>query len=81
MVVLPLIAKFDTERDLTNYAIGDLSGTVRWQPWAYIPGALSKTLFGSLKLKNADSPYNIDANKNLASGSGFYSLSGGAQCF
>ncbi len=75
---LPLVAKFDTEADITNYSIGDLSGTVRWQPWGIVPGALSKTLFGSLKLKTGDSPYEIDPNRHLASGSGYYSLSGGA---
>jgi hypothetical protein len=74
---LPLIAKFDTEEDLTNFAMGDLSGTVRWQPWGIVPGTMSKTLFGSLKLKTADSPYEIDPNKNLATGSGYYSISGG----
>lgn len=75
---LPLVAKFDTEADITNFSLGDLSGTVRWQPWSIIPGAMSKTLFGSLKLKNGDSPYEIDTKKHLASGSGTYSLSGGA---
>ncbi len=75
---LPLVAKFDTEQDMTNYAMGDLSGTVRWQPWGIIPGTMSKTLFGSLKLKTADSPYEIDPNKHLATGSGYYSISGGA---
>jgi hypothetical protein len=75
---LPLIAKFDTERSITNFAMGDLSGTVRWQPWGIVPGTISKTVFGSLKLKTADSPYEVDPNRNLATGSGFYSLSGGA---
>ncbi len=75
---LPLIAKFDTEADITNFAMGDLSGTVRWQPWGIIPGAMSKTLFGSLKLKTGDSPYEIDTSKHLATGSGTYSISGGA---
>ena len=75
---LPLIAKFDTEQDMTNFAMGDLSGTVRWQPWGIVPGTISKTLFGSLKLKTADSPYEIDTSKHLATGSGYYSISGGA---
>lgn len=74
---LPLVAKFDTEADITNYSVGDLSGTVRWQPWGIVPGTMSKTLFGSLKLKTGDSPYEVDPNKHLASGSGYYSLSGG----
>jgi hypothetical protein len=75
---LPLIAKFDTERSITNYSMGDLSGTARWQPWGIVPGTISKTLFGSLKLKTGDSPYESDPNKHLASGSGYYSISGGA---
>jgi hypothetical protein len=75
---MPLIAKFDTERSITNYSMGDLSGTARWQPWGIVPGTMSKTLFGSLKLKTGDSPYESDPNKHLASGSGYYSISGGA---
>ena len=75
---IPLIAKFDSEADITNFSVGDLSGTVRWQPWGIVPGTISKTLFGSVKLKTGDSPYEIDNNKHLASGSGYYSISGGA---
>lgn len=74
---LPLVAKFDTEEELTNYSMGDISGTVRFQPFEYVPGKMSQTYFGSLKLKTGDSPYDIDLNKSLSSGSGFYSLSGG----
>lgn len=75
---LPLVAKFDTESDITNFSMGDLSGTIRWQPWGIVPGTMSKTLFSSLKLKTGDSPYESDPNKHLSSGSGYYSISGGA---
>lgn len=75
---LPLVAKFDTADDLSNTSVGDISGTVRWQPWSYEPGVMSKTLFSSLKLKTGDSPYEVDPTKNLSSGSGYYSLSFGA---
>jgi hypothetical protein len=74
---MPLIAKFDSEADITNFSVGDLSGTVRWQPWGIVPGAMSKTLFSSVKLKTGDSPYEIDTNKHLSSGSGYYSVSAG----
>ncbi|ASP39897.1 flagellar protein FilC [Bacterioplanes sanyensis] len=74
---LPLVAKFDTEESLTTYALGDISGTVRWQPWEYVPGTLSKTLFSTFKSKTGDSPYEIDLDKHLSSGSGYYSWSGG----
>lgn len=75
---LPLVAKFDTADNLSNASIGDISGTVRWQPWTYEPGVLSKTVFASIKLKTGDSPYEVDPNKNLSSGSGYYGLSVGA---
>lgn len=74
---MPLIAKYDSEAAITNFSMGDLSGTARWQPWGIVPGAISKTLFSSIKLKNGDSPYEIDTNKHLASGSGYYSISAG----
>lgn len=74
---LPLIAKYDTEEDLTTYGLGDLSASLRWQPFSYVPGKVSQTYFGSLKLKTGDSPYEIDLNKNLSTGSGYYSISGG----
>lgn len=74
---MPLIAKFDSEADITNFSVGDLSGTVRWQPWGIVPGTMSKTLFSSIKLKTGDSPYEIDSSKHLASGSGYNSISAG----
>lgn len=74
---LPLVAKFDTEESITNFNMGDMSGTMRWQPFAYIPGTLTKTFFGTLKLKTGTSPYDVDLNKNLPTGSGTYSLTGG----
>lgn len=74
---LPLIAKYETEDDLTAYGLGDLSGSLRWQPFEYIPGRISQTYFASLKLKTGDSPYEIDIDRNLSTGSGYYSVSAG----
>ena len=74
---LPLIAKYETEDALTAYGLGDLSGSLRWQPFEYVPGRMSQTYFGSLKLKTGDSPYEIDLERNLSTGSGYYSLTGG----
>ena len=74
---LPFVAKYDTEEDLTAYGLGDISGSLRWQPFEYVPGKVSQTYFGSLKLKTGDSPYEIDIDRNLSTGSGYYSLSGG----
>ena len=74
---VPLSSKFDTQDELSNTAIGDISFTFRWQPLAYVPGKPSITLFSSIKTKTGDSPYEIDVNRELSSGSGYYSISGG----
>ncbi|MAD46001.1 MAG: flagellar protein FilC [Oceanospirillaceae bacterium] len=74
---LPLIAKFDTEDSLTVYSLGDISTTVRYQPFEYIPGKLSQTWFGTFKIKTGESPYEIDTEESLSTGSGYYTLSGG----
>jgi len=74
---VPLVGKFDTEEELSNFSMGDVSGTVRWQPWAYVPGTITKTLFGTLKLKTGSSPYEQNPQKHLPAGSGYYSVSGG----
>lgn len=74
---MPLIAKYDTENDLSNYSVGDLSGTMRFQPFRYVPGKVTQTYFGTISLKTGDSPYQIDLDKTLPSGSGTYSFAGG----
>lgn len=75
---LPLIAKFETEKNLTAYSMGDLSGTLRWQPFEYIPGKMSSTFFGTTRLKTGDSPYEIDLDHALSTGSGTYGVTAGA---
>lgn len=72
---LPFVAKYDTEEDMTAYALGDVSTSLRWQPFEYVPGAISQTYFASASLKTGDSPYEIDLSKHLSTGAGFYSLS------
>ena len=39
-VRLPLVAKFDTERDINAYSLGDISASLRYQPWASVRGKL-----------------------------------------
>ncbi|WP_250657991.1 hypothetical protein [Alkalimarinus coralli] len=74
---VPLSSKFDTQDELSNTDLGDISFTLRWQPLAYVPGKPSITLFSSVKTKTGVSPYEIDVNRELSSGSGYYSVSGG----
>ncbi|MFE8071574.1 transporter [Marinobacteraceae bacterium S3BR75-40.1] len=77
-VRVPLVVKYDTQDELSIWDFGDVSGTVRWQPSAYVPGKMSTTLFGSLKTVTGVSPYEIDINRELSTGSGYWSVSGGA---
>jgi hypothetical protein len=74
---IPLVAKFDTQDELYATEFGDISFTARWQPFAYVPGKSSISLFGTFKSKTGVSPYEIDVLRQLATGSGYYSFSGG----
>lgn len=73
----PLISKFDTQDELDNTDIGDVSFTLRWQPFAYVPGKMSTTLFGTVSTVTGTSPYEIDVQRQLSTGSGYYSFSAG----
>ena len=75
---IPLTTKFDTQEDLNVNDVGDISFTARWQPNPHIPGTMSTTLFGTLSSKTGVSPYEIDVNRQLSTGSGYYSIGGGA---
>lgn len=74
---IPLVVKYDTQDELEVYDIGDVSFTARWQPAAYVPGKMSTTLFTSITTKTGVSPYEIDVNRQLSTGSGYYTVAGG----
>src|SRR5690606_16362323 len=61
-----------------NTDIGDVSLSFRFQPFAYVPGRMSTTLFATLKSKTGTSPYEIDVRRQLSAGSGYYSVSAGS---
>jgi len=75
---MPLLAKYDTERDLDAYSLGDISASLRWQPWTSLRGKPVTTLYANLGLPTGDSPYDINSQSELATGSGSYSLGVGA---
>lgn len=75
---VPLVVKYDTQDELSAYDIGDVSFTARWQPLAYVPGKVSITMFGTFSSKTGVSPYEIDIDDQLSTGSGYYTFSGGA---
>ena len=73
-ISVPLVAKFETQEDLTGYGMGDISVSLRWQPWPVLPGELNKTLFATFSTATGDSPYDIIVGEELSTGSGYYSL-------
>lgn len=75
---VPFLAKYDTERDLSTYSLGDISASFRWQPWSSVRGRPVTTLFATLGLPTGDSPYDVGLDNGLATGSGYYSLGVGA---
>ncbi|KZX89058.1 flagellar protein FilC, partial [Alcanivorax sp. HI0013] len=74
---LPVSYKYDTEKDVSQAALGDVSFGLRYQPFPVRPGAVNTTLYTTLTTPTGDSPYDINVNSEVSSGSGFYSLGGG----
>lgn len=75
---LPFVAKYDTERDVHAYSLGDISTTLRWQPWPSLRGRPVTTFYATLGLPTGDSPYDMNPDKDVSTGSGYYSLGVGA---
>lgn len=76
-VSVPLSIRYDSIDTISGSGLGDVSISARYQPYAYVPGEMSKTLNGSFKTKTGDSPFRTIAGKKLPTGSGYYSMSGG----
>ncbi len=76
-ITVPLVVKYDSVETQSASGLGDVSINARWQPYAYVPGELSKTVTGSFKTKTGSSPFKTVGSKTLPTGSGYYSLSGG----
>lgn len=75
---VPFIAKSDNLKDTTTAGLGDISFGARWEPFPLKAGRLPLILFGSLSTKTGDSPYEINADKDLSTGKGYYSVGVGA---
>lgn len=75
---LPLIAKSDNLKDTTTAGLGDINFGARWEPFPLKAGRLPLILFGSLSTKTGDSPYEINPEKDLSTGKGYYSVGVGA---
>ncbi len=76
-VSVPLTARYDSVDTISGSGLGDIAISARYQPYAYVPGEISKTFNGSFKTKTGDSPFRTISGKRLPTGSGYYSFSGG----
>ncbi len=75
---LPLVAKTDLLKDTSTAGLGDISFGARWEPFPLKTGRLPLILFGNVSTKTGDSPYEINATDDLATGKGYYSAGIGA---
>ncbi|MCT9979997.1 hypothetical protein M2R48_16800 [Acinetobacter sp. I-MWF] len=75
---IPFIAKSDSLKDATAAGLGDINFGARWEPFPLKAGRLPLILFGSLSTKTGDSPYEINPEKDLSTGKGYYSVGVGA---
>jgi hypothetical protein len=73
----PVSYKYDTQKDVSQAALGDVSFGLRYQPFPVTIGAVNTTLFTTLSTATGDSPYDIDTRKEVSSGKGYYSIGGG----
>lgn len=74
---LPVLYKYETQKNTSAAALGDISFGLRYQPFPVKTGATNTTLFASLSTATGVSPYKIDTRTELSSGKGYYSMSGG----
>lgn len=75
---LPFVAKSNNIKDTTAAGLGDINLGARWEPFPLKAGRLPLILFGNLSTKTGDSPYEINPNKELSTGKGYYSVGVGA---
>jgi hypothetical protein len=74
---LPVSFKYDTQKDVSQAALGDVSFGLRYQPFPVKAGAVNTTLYGTLSTATGDSPYEINTRNEVSSGKGYYSFGGG----
>lgn len=75
---LPLVAKYDSQKENMTTGLGDIGFGVRWQPIPLKRGLPTTTLFANLSTATGDSPYKINQAQDSSTGKGYYSLSVGA---
>jgi hypothetical protein len=79
-VTMPFISRYadSTSYSGVSHTIGDLGLNVRWQPLEVKRDEPSLTLTGGVRLATGESPFKVDNDKGLATGSGINTFNLGA---
>ena len=79
-VIMPFISRYadNTGYSGVSHTIGDLGLNVRWQPLEVKRDEPTLTLTAGLRAATGQSPFKVDADKGLATGSGINTFSLGA---
>ncbi len=79
-VALPLISRYSDTAGYSgvSHTLGDIGLNTRFQPFASERDAPSVTLTGGVRLATGTSPFKVDVNKGLATGSGINTFNLGA---
>ncbi|HJV82990.1 transporter [Noviherbaspirillum sp.] len=76
---LPLVSKYSESPTSSglSHSLGDIGIGARFQPWEAHRGKPSTTFTANLRLPTGRSPFKVDPNQSLATGSGVATLTGG----
>lgn len=74
---LPIVAKTDLGKDTSTVGLGDITLGARWEPFPLEKDRLPLIFNGNVTLPTGESPYNIDRDKGLSTGRGYYGIGGG----
>ncbi|ALK96028.1 hypothetical protein AB595_09005 [Massilia sp. WF1] len=79
-VSMPFISRYadNTGYSGVSHTLGDLGLNVRWQPYEVKRDEPSVTLTGGVRLATGESPFKVDSEKGLATGSGINTFNVGA---
>ena len=79
-VTVPFISRYSDSAGFSgvSHTIGDLGLGVRWQPQEVKRDEVAYTITGGVRLATGTSPYKVDINKGLATGSGVNTFNIGA---
>ncbi|HJV52910.1 MAG TPA: transporter [Noviherbaspirillum sp.] len=78
-ISLPIMSKYSENPSFKglSHSLGDIGLNVRFQPLEVHRGKPQLTLTGGIRLPTGRSPFKVDANQGVATGSGYTSFSGG----